>query len=141
MPCLVVQSLSECANWDLGKNGGKNLFWVDIEQTKIRAYPDTLVEPVGHLALKELVFKQPPELAVVLDSAQARWNSDFANFEVRALQFLEWGADWAKAQVVQFVLGACCLIEKILGHPNRFRDSNGLAACMGTHARSPCGLL
>jgi hypothetical protein len=62
------------------------------------AYPDTYVEAVGPLPVHELVFATPPGIDAALESAQTRWSSDFANFEVRALQFLEWGADWAKQQ-------------------------------------------
>jgi hypothetical protein len=69
------------------------------------SYPDTLVEPSGVLPVHELVFTRPPGIEQALQSAQARWDADYADLEVRALQFREWGADWAKASH-EFV--CCC---------------------------------
>jgi hypothetical protein len=57
------------------------------------------------LPVHELVFTRPPGIEQALQSAQARWDADYADLEVRALQFREWGADWAKASH-EFV--CCC---------------------------------
>ena len=69
------------------------------------SYPDSLVEPSGVLPVHELVFTKPPGIEAALHSAQIRWDADYADLEVRALQFREWGADWAKVLENGFWLG------------------------------------
>ena len=64
------------------------------------AYPDSQTIPVGGVpTVAELVLQEPPSgLQEALAAAHARYETDFADLEVRALQFLDWGSDWAKAQ-------------------------------------------
>lgn len=35
-------------------------------------------------------------MGAVLHSAQLRYDADFADVEVRAMKFTEWGAEWAR---------------------------------------------